>query len=205
MFDLSGGALCLDFANTVADRPRNDQEHLREYQDLLDWAAQAEVVGDERKQRLARLARGQEDEARSALSQALDLRECLYRIFTRVATDRRPAARDLDALNVWLAKALPRLRIEDQGEGPTWTWHHADTELESLLWPVVRSAADLLTSDEVDRVGECDGDPCSWLFIDRSRTGRRRWCDMKTCGNRDKARRYYRRQKKKKRATDTPE
>jgi predicted RNA-binding Zn ribbon-like protein len=64
-------------------------------------------------------------------------------------------------------------------------------QLERPLWPILRSAADLLTSPEVHAVKECGSDRCSWLFVDRSRTHRRRWCDMKSCGNRAKARRHY--------------
>ena len=60
----------------------------------------------------------------------------------------------------------------------------------------IRSAADLLTSDEAARVRECAAESCSWLFVDRSRTRRRRWCDMKTCGNRNKAKLYYQRHRK---------
>jgi predicted RNA-binding Zn ribbon-like protein len=60
-----------------------------------------------------------------------------------------------------------------------------------MLWPVVRSAADLLTSERVVRVRECAAEDCAWLFVDTSRGPRRKWCDMSTCGNRAKARRYY--------------
>jgi predicted RNA-binding Zn ribbon-like protein len=67
-----------------------------------------------------------------------------------------------------------------------------------MLWPVLQSAAELLTSDEIHQVRECNSDRCTWLFVDRSRTHRRRWCDMKTCGNRAKARRHYQRTKKSK-------
>lgn len=65
-----------------------------------------------------------------------------------------------------------------------------------MLWPVARSAAELLTSPDAQRVRECALRSCSWLFVDRSRNRRRRWCDMKTCGNRAKARRHYRRKQK---------
>lgn len=194
-FELSGGALCLDFVNTVADRPRNRQEHLNSYDDLLDWALQAEVIDSKQRNLRERLADQERTDAREVFSCAIELRECLYRIFSHVANDRPPAGSDLEVLNGWIRSAMARLRLADRNEGLAWTWSDFDSELESILWPVVRSAADLLTSDDVSRVGECDGDPCSWLFIDRSRTGRRRWCDMKTCGNRDKARRYYRRHK----------
>jgi predicted RNA-binding Zn ribbon-like protein len=65
-----------------------------------------------------------------------------------------------------------------------------------MLWPVARSAAELLSSESVDRVRECASSTCTWLFIDDSRNRRRRWCDMASCGNRAKARRYYERHRR---------
>lgn len=65
-----------------------------------------------------------------------------------------------------------------------------------ILAPVVRAAAELLTSADAARVRECDLETCSWLFLDRSKNGTRRWCDMSVCGNRAKARRHYARERK---------
>jgi len=77
-----------------------------------------------------------------------------------------------------------------------WRWEFVDgEELDSMLWPIVRDAAELLTSRDFDRVTECSGSDCTWLFADKSRNRSRRWCDMAECGNRSKARRFYRRQK----------
>ena len=59
-----------------------------------------------------------------------------------------------------------------------------------MLWPIIRSSADLLVSDELELVKICDNDECRWLFLDTSRNHRRRWCDMKVCGNRAKVRRF---------------
>ncbi|MCL4370559.1 MAG: CGNR zinc finger domain-containing protein [Chloroflexi bacterium] len=60
-----------------------------------------------------------------------------------------------------------------------------------MLWPVARSAGELLTSSELGRVRKCAGYPCGRLFLDTSRNQSRRWCDMKSCGNLAKARRHY--------------
>jgi predicted RNA-binding Zn ribbon-like protein len=66
--------------------------------------------------------------------------------------------------------------------------------LDRPIWPVAKQAADLLTAPrELARVGLCAGDGCGWLFFDR--TGRRRWCSMRSCGNRAKAASYYQRHK----------
>jgi predicted RNA-binding Zn ribbon-like protein len=59
-----------------------------------------------------------------------------------------------------------------------------------MLWPVLRSAAELLTSDRMDRVRLCSAEDCDWLFLDSSRNRSRRWCDMAVCGNRSKVRRF---------------
>jgi predicted RNA-binding Zn ribbon-like protein len=64
-----------------------------------------------------------------------------------------------------------------------------------MLWPVAHAASELLTSEDLAYVRRCASDSCAWLFLDKTKNHRRRWCEMKTCGNRDKARRYYQRQK----------
>jgi predicted RNA-binding Zn ribbon-like protein len=64
-----------------------------------------------------------------------------------------------------------------------------DQRLDSVLWPVLRSAAALLASDEADKVRTCAGPDCGWVYVDRSRNGFRRWCQMRTCGTREKSRR----------------
>ena len=84
-------------------------------------------------------------------------------------------------------------RFEEGGACFSWTWDCNEEALDGVLWPVVRSAAELLTSEEAKLVRECASDTCTWLFVDRSRTHRRKWCDMAVCGNRAKARRHYQR------------
>jgi predicted RNA-binding Zn ribbon-like protein len=53
----------------------------------------------------------------------------------------------------------------------------------------------LLTSDKLSRVRQCQGENCTWLFLDTSKNHTRRWCEMKVCGNRVKARRHYERKR----------
>jgi predicted RNA-binding Zn ribbon-like protein len=194
-FDLSGGALCLDLVNTVSDWPQASKDALPDYRALLAWGRQSGVVADEEAERLARSAARRPDAAARAFRKALDLRARLYRIFAAVAAGNSPSARDLSAFNRLLGEAMQRLQVLPSGGGFAWGWSAQTGALDRVLWPALRSAADLLTSDRRDRVRQCESDTCSWLFIDRSRGGRRRWCDMAVCGNRAKARRYYRRKK----------
>jgi predicted RNA-binding Zn ribbon-like protein len=86
---------------------------------------------------------------------------------------------------------LTHLRVTPAKTGFTWTWHNEPGALDVMLWPVVQSAGELLTSAQIVQVRECAGDTCSWLFLDTSKNHSRRWCDMKDCGNRAKAKRHY--------------
>ncbi|HVR98066.1 MAG TPA: ABATE domain-containing protein [Thermoanaerobaculia bacterium] len=192
-FELSGGALCLDFTNTVGDRERPESERLRSYSDLVAFARQAELLTMEEAARLEGRAEQEPHAAAATLALGHSLRETLYRTFSAIAASRAPDAADLERLNATLPEALSRLRLERRGDDFVWTWAATDDPLEAPLWPVLRSAADLLTSEERERVRECGGSACTWLFVDRSRNRSRRWCSMETCGNRAKARRHYHR------------
>ena len=86
-------------------------------------------------------------------------------------------------------------RIVSTGGQFRWEWSRMDSYLDSVLWPVARTAGDLLVSGELALVRICGSDECYWLFLDKTKNHRRRWCDMKTCGNRVKARRHYERVK----------
>jgi len=127
---------------------------------------------------------------------AVGLREAVYGIFSALARQRTPGAGDLAGLNDELRRALIHQTVEPCGDGFDWAWEESAEALDPMLWPVARSAADLLVSAEAVQVRECAAPSCSWLFVDRSRSRRRKWCDMAVCGNRAKARRHYRRHRK---------
>ena len=76
-----------------------------------------------------------------------------------------------------------------------WQMPAGKIDLDGILWRILWEAADLLTSDRLAQVKLCAGEDCGWLFLDASRNQSRRWCSMSDCGNRAKAKRYYRRHK----------
>jgi predicted RNA-binding Zn ribbon-like protein len=193
-FELSGGALCLDFANTWGDRRRPESDRLRSYPSLLAFAGQAGLLGRREATALARHARRAPAAAEGTLASARRLRDVLYRLFAAQARGRRAAPADLAAVNAALRDALPHLRLTRRGGGYSWGWDGGG-ELAAPLHPIARSAAELLTSEELGRVRECDGATCTWLFLDQSRNRSRRWCSMESCGNRAKAKRHYHRRR----------
>jgi predicted RNA-binding Zn ribbon-like protein len=190
-FDLSGGRLCLDFTNTIGWRGSDEpNEHLGSYGDFVAWAEQAGAVAPRVARALLRRAASKPAEARQALAKALELREALYRVFAALAAGRSPRAADLGLVNAAVPGAFERSRLVASKNGFTLSAGVRDDDLAAPLTPVVRSAVDLITSPEVERVRTCAAAACAWLFLDTTKNRARRWCDMKTCGNREKVRRF---------------
>lgn len=191
--NLVGGRLCLDFTNTIDGRNGRERvEYLNSYADLVAWSCHTDITTEAQAQRL--LDAGERDAAAAAavLRCALTLREALYRIFSEAGRSAA-RARDLVAFNEALSAGMARARIVQTPEGFAWGWDRTGDALDQMLWPVVRSAAELLTSSDLARVRECPGkdSDCAWLFLDSSKNHSRRWCNMGSCGNRAKARRHY--------------
>ncbi|MFB0536768.1 MAG: ABATE domain-containing protein [Anaerolineae bacterium] len=199
---LLGGRLSLDFANT-ADRHASDHpvEFLTSYSDLVAWSQHVGILTDHQVQRLLKEAARRPVDASAVLERAIALREAIYRIFLAISHGRPPQAADLAIFNAELSGALAQSRIVSTAEGFAWDWAGAEEALDQMLWPVVHDAAGLLTSEELDRVGQCADDWCGWLFLDTSRNRSRRWCSMEDCGNRAKARRNYERKRAVRRGT----
>jgi predicted RNA-binding Zn ribbon-like protein len=195
-FELSGGALCLDFANTLGDRPRSTSERLNTYGDFLRFSRQTQSIPTGDLEELERLYQDCPTCADAAFERIANVREAIYEIFSSEVLGVSPKEADIETLNAALKKAMRQTELRCCDGDFGWHWGGPAQALDRPLWPIVQSAADLLTSDEVPHLRECDSATCSWLFVDRSRTRRRRWCDMSTCGNRAKARRHYQKQRK---------
>jgi predicted RNA-binding Zn ribbon-like protein len=194
-FDLSGGALCLDFANTVSRRhlPHLCAEHLLNYSDLIAFAEQSKLLSPQLAGKLRPRWNRNPPEAGDAFRKAIVFREGLYRAFSAIAHNKPARPDDLQQINDSALEALQHRNLARVKNGYGWEWQSDGSDLDRILWPIALSAADLLTSKDRDDIRECGADDCEWLFLDHSRNGSRRWCDMKSCGNRQKARRHYRR------------
>ena len=194
-FDLDAGRVCLDLVNTHS---RRTGDHLASYADLIALAHQSALITPTDAKRLLRLAAQDPVQAQGVLTRAYRLRDALSRIFSAIAGRRAPASADLDVLNSDLAATMPQARVVPaaaDGQQFTWGWVGGSGRvLDAPLWPIVRSAADLLTApDDLARVRLCGAPLCAWLFLDTSKNRSRQWCSMQSCGNREKARRHYQR------------
>jgi predicted RNA-binding Zn ribbon-like protein len=192
--DRVGGRLCLDFVNTVDPRaPGEHREYLTDYDALLDWFQMEDVALPRPLSWLHRRARLDPAGAAAAHHQALAMREALYAVLQASRLDQPVRSSDLAKLNGALGDSIGhRVLARAERGGVREEWRPADT-LTQVLWPVAIDAWDLLTEPELAQVRQCpvDAGGCGWLFLDTSRAGNRRWCDMRTCGNRAKVRAHY--------------
>ena len=204
-FEFVGGQLALDFVNTASRRdvgPLN--ERLQSYSDLVEWAALAKALPDAVPGDLEKAAAAHPAAAERTLNEARELRESLYRIFRAFAAGpeaKAAAADDMARLNAVFRRANSHRTLCCGGPNtvgaPTfdWKWDDGGAELDRVLWPIALAAAELVTSSDPQRIKECGGDNCNWLFLDQSKNRSRRWCTMEDCGSKVKSKRHYHRQK----------
>ena len=192
-FELSGGNLALDFANTVSKRPTEAIERLTDYSRLVFFGMESGLY--RQTDRLFITAARAPGQAQNVLQKAIQFREALFAIFSAIVERRAIPDNALTRLNLMLQEASQHGRIVYRDRRFVWEWIDMEHHLDSVLWAVARSAAELLLSDELPHLRMCAAEDCAWLFLDRTKNQRRRWCDMKVCGNRVKARRHYERMK----------
>ena len=192
-FDFESGELCLDYANTKEWHASDHaEEQLSSFEAFVAWGEQAGLISKATARRLRQQALEQPEKAAASYNQAILLREAIYTIFSRRYAGKPISAGDLDVLNSVIRQAMSHLQLTPDESKLKWDWTPEAGGADLILWSVARSAAELLTSDESDRVRECEDDRgCGYLFIDQSKNRSRRWCSMDSCGNRAKARRHY--------------
>ena len=133
--------------------------------------------------------------AASALRRARAIREVVAEVLQAVSHGRRPPARALAALESACLAAARARRLRPLAGHARWEWRRGAAEPLRPALAAALNAERLLTSSPPGRVSQCGDAQCGWFFLDVSRNRSRRWCSMKVCGNRNKARRHYRRAK----------
>jgi predicted RNA-binding Zn ribbon-like protein len=187
-----GSRLCLAAVNTVLwRRGPAPRECLRSYGDLVTLVADAGWVQTPEDLRLE--SQRHPRLAQRELAAALGLRDQLLTVFSTVAAATPPQAEALRAIEELSARGLARLRLADIGVG--YRLHWPDVALDLPVLQLAVSAVLLLASAERDRVKQCPGPTCGWLFLDSTRNRSRRWCDPAECGNRERVKAHYARQK----------
>lgn len=180
----AGGALALDVANTIVLRLRPDERF-----DRFDNAAELPRFAEAASRYRADEIGGQRlvaDSAGEQRDKLVSLRESIDTLFRDAVDNGRLGA---DRLGGFLAECADALA----GATPEAALEAAEDSRLELAAATALSGIALLAPDQWRRIRICDN--CAWLFLDRSRNGSRRWCDMTVCGNRNKAKRHYARRK----------
>jgi predicted RNA-binding Zn ribbon-like protein len=190
VFELSGGHPALDLVNTLDWRFRESgpEEWLNDYGDVVGFTEQSGLLtaADARK-----LLRSVPENKRGQVVVAVrGLREAAAEVLYAAVDGKSPSASALCRLQACFVGAKERQELKWDGERLNWTLPQA-TSLPGLpLWLLSLSTAAFMTSEQMRLLRECGNAECRWLFVDTSKNHTRRWCDMKICGNRMKARRF---------------
>jgi predicted RNA-binding Zn ribbon-like protein len=189
-----GGSPALDFANTLDWRLRERPvELLRGFPDLLRWGWSVGALERAEAGRLCAWGESHPRAAARALTEAIEVREAIAAVFRATLRGGRPSPGPLARLEAacraaWLARTL-----RARNGAAAWAWRKGAPEPNRPAWAAALDAARLLTSAERRFVRQCGDAECGWFFLDTSRNRNRRWCSMESCGNRNKARNFYRR------------
>ena len=195
-FVFIGERLWLDFVNTDDVRRGVRVDVLRDFDSLIRWLETTHVLDGERACGIARRAHQQPAGAAAALVDARRVRAALRTLAERGATSDKARSDALLEMNRVLGRSAGTRRVEGREDG---SFHQSFVPVgdafAGLMIPVVESAAEALVHGELVRVRRCGDNRCPRVFFDSTRNGRRRWCDMATCGNRAKAARFRARER----------
>ena len=190
-FIFIGERLWLDFVNTDDVRRGVRFDALHELETFVEWLEAANVIDVERASGLRRRAQQQPSGAAAALVDARRVRASLRALAERGNTTEKTRTDTLAEINRILGRSAGTRRLEPKGDGTfARSFVPVGDAFAGLMIPVVESAADALVIGELARIRRCADNRCPRVFFDGTKNGRRRWCDMSTCGNRAKAARH---------------
>jgi predicted RNA-binding Zn ribbon-like protein len=188
--DLIADDLALNFANTESGRGfPSHQNHFRDAGNVVEWLRHAKALpveeADWMRERMAENAHLAAD----LLAQAVTLREAIHDIGAAIGHGAKPPEAALASLSALHARCVAEAELAPGVASCRWQWSLRASPVEAALGPIALAAVRLFTEGDFHRIRECGGHACGWLFYDRSKNNRRRWCEMEVCGNRAKQKR----------------
>ena len=174
-FHKETGRLSLGFIATLGDRHGNPIERLGHPIDLARWFG--EVYG----QKIAH------NPTEAVLAEANRLRASIAGLTDALYLGKLPVDHDIETINEFAATPPHPVRLATSGIKLE---HNSLPTPSSLFGNIARDMMELVTGSDLSKMRLCAADDCSVYFIDHSRPGKRRWCSMSRCGNKEKKKRF---------------
>jgi predicted RNA-binding Zn ribbon-like protein len=193
--DLVGGHVVLDLTNTVTARDGDAIDWLGSYDDALEWATLTGAFDEQALAQLARLSTGEPEAGARALRRLRELRETVHDVLVATIRNEPPPPEALNRLGTFWKAGVACAHVTARDGRARLELAVSSSRLDYLNHVLALDAMELLQALPLARTRICAGRRCGWLFIDTSKGGRRRWCDMATCGNAAKSKRHYRRKR----------
>jgi predicted RNA-binding Zn ribbon-like protein len=190
LLQLDGGCLVFDFTNTISTRKGPAFDYLKSYGDIMNWSRKTGILPPANENGSGVDTGQNPSHVDGSIVKALHAREILYQLFSAIAHEQIPGEAIVKQFNQLLSEALSRVELKIFKAEAVVDFSRSSDE---PLLAIMKSAYDVLTTEKFNRIKECPA--CGWLFIDKTKNGKRRWCDMDVCGSKDKAKRYYQRKK----------
>lgn len=190
--DLVGGLPCLDFANTAGGHTKiREVERIPTFQDAVNWALFAEIVTGGEARGIAHAAKAKPGAAERQVEEMHAFREALQRTVAAISAGQPIPAKDFAKVRAVITEAVGIAEIKRQDQAFLWTTDAATPDLGTVLTRVALSAHDMFAREKPSQLRICER--CTWVFIDRTKNQKRRFCRQDACGNKARAARFYER------------
>lgn len=184
----------LAFVNTLEFDRGRVKEHLPTVEAALAWLFDHSLLHREtRDELLGRLAGDPTAETR-ALRRIGRVRAAIRELVVASVERRPPSARALGEVNRALRVHYVTYLLPAP-DGVSLDHRHEGDPVAGAMGRLAESVARELTQGRPERLRVCENPDCRWVFVDTSHSGRRKWCDMRTCGNRVKVARHRQRRR----------
>jgi len=191
---LDGGATCLDFINTKVSWKEEDAfDYLEDYQAFLNFCLRQEIFKKETISNLQILAQKNPGLAIDVKQELVHLRHICFLIFSSIAADTKPEEAGILIFNKYLSEALSHVNLTFNRSEYQLNVVSGGLDLREPIWLIMQSAAKVLTLEKSSKIKKCP--ECGWIFLDRTKNNKQKWCNPLYCGTTTKARRYYQKKK----------
>lgn len=185
-----GGHLALDLINTVEMRfdPSRRKDELADFEALLDWSQRFGIITANESSTLRHDTQEDPVEAQVELVRTAAARDDFY---SMLFEGKSTAARRIADL---YREAVAGCELRPSGDA--WGWVDSSVTLATPRHRMVRQMVGFLQRDDLDHLDQCEDARCGRVYLDHSPRRNRRWCVSSECGDRNRSRAYYQRQKR---------